>query len=533
MRLMGKEVKVTASEPLTADKGVRIGKTMGKSDEPTLIPIDEDLGGAKKKTVNKASRKISVKSPGGVNKREAEKISDAADALVMDDVKPTKKTTKKSTVSSAKNSKNVKVAGGKTSAKALVMDGMVRQKSSAKAKPVDTKGDLDAKADDLKLEEQALIEEDEDERENKEKSNKKATKQISKPKAAVIAIVVAVLVGVLGMVLMLFLNRPSSAMCVLRFESNGGSKIEEQEVVCGTKASRPNDPEKEGFAFQDWLAEGMPFDFDKDTVDKDMVVTAKWLVDADIEVVRITFDSAGGSEVAEREAVKGKPTTAPLDPTRDGYTFDGWYLDGEEFDFDTPIEEDITLVAGWKASDGTVTRPQAGGDSGDTKKPDLQRLSIAKVASLKVGNNDTYQISVIPVSAEVELEVSNIDNRNVVDCVIAGTGQTLSCMAANPGTAKVTVRDKISGMTAEMTITVTGENGGGSTGGGGGGATPTPPTPPTEEEKCTTNGGTWNNGICETTPPPSDEEKCKNEGGTWDGGVCKKQPDNGGEEQTE
>lgn len=49
MIVMGKEVKVTASELLTADKGVRIGKTMSKSDEPTLIPIDEDLSGAKKK----------------------------------------------------------------------------------------------------------------------------------------------------------------------------------------------------------------------------------------------------------------------------------------------------------------------------------------------------------------------------------------------------------------------------------------------------------------------------------------------------
>lgn len=269
---------------------------------------------------------------------------------------------------------------------------------------------------------------------------------------------VAVLVGVAGAALMFFLNKPVSAKCVLRFESNGGTKIDDQEVVCGTKASRPDDPEKEGFEFQDWLMEGMPFDFDEDTVDEDMIVIAKWLVDANTEVVRITFDTAGGSEIAERETIKGKPTTAPLDPTRDGYTFDGWYLDGEEFDFDTPIEEDITLVAGWKASDGTVTRPQGGGDSsGDTKKPALQILSVAQGISMKVGQNGTYQIGVNPVSAEVDLEVSS-DNKNVADCVVAGTGRSMSCTAANAGTAKVTVKDKISGMMAETTITVTSES---------------------------------------------------------------------------
>lgn len=142
MIVMGKEVKVTASELLTADKGVRIGKTMSKSDEPTLIPIDEDLSGAKKKTTNKtigaranasAGKKISVKGP--VNKREAERISDAADALVMDDVKP--KRTAKSAIKAP-----VKVATRsttkKTNAKALVMDGMVRQKGATKT--VDARG---------------------------------------------------------------------------------------------------------------------------------------------------------------------------------------------------------------------------------------------------------------------------------------------------------------------------------------------------------------------------------------------------------
>lgn len=466
IKAMGKEVKVTASEPLTADKGVRIGKTMGKSDGPTLIPIDEDLSGAKKKTVNKttaskANRKISVKSTDGVSKREAEKISDAADALVMDDVKPVKK--------SAKNNAKVPAKGAKAGAKTLVMDSMVRQKAKAAVAP---KNDASTKEDSLSSNAKKFVDDKKDDDEAKVQGGVKRTKQSSKSKATIIAIVTAILVGAAGMLLMFLLNRQSEKMCVLQFEVNGGSKIESQEVVCGTKATRPDDPEKEGFEFQDWLMDGMPFDFEGETIDKDMTVIAKWLVGADTEVVRITFDSAGGSEVAEREAVKGKATTAPLDPTRDGYTFDGWYLDGEKFDFETPIDEDITLVAGWKDNNsGTVTRPQGNGNSGSTTdKPELQRLSVGQNITMEAGSRDSFSISVLPVSAEADLEV-NSDNKSVVNCEKEGSGRSMSCMAGNAGEATITIRDKISGKTVTTKITVKEKDGGGT---GGGSTTPTP-----------------------------------------------------------
>ncbi len=518
---MGKEVKVTASESLTADKEVRIGKTMGKSDEPTLIPIDEDLGGAKKKTVNKtvskSNRKINVKSSDIVSKREAEKISDAADALVVDDVKPVKKLVKNATKAPARNAKaSVAKNGAKAGAKTLAMDSMTTRPKAvtkAKADPVAGKSATSAKTDSLSLDTKEFVDDKEYDDEAKVKGGVKRTKQSSKSKAAIIAIITAILVGAAGMVLMFFLNRQSDAMCVLQFESNGGSKIESQEVVCGTKASRPDDPEKEGFEFQDWLVDGMPFNFEEDTVDKDMVAKAKWLVGANTEVVTITFDSAGGSEVTEREAVKGRPTTAPLDPTRDGYTFDGWYLDGEKFDFDTPIDEDITLVAGWKASDGTVTVPQGNGGGETTNKPALQWLTVTPEVSMTAGKSDVFQINIIPTSADVDIEVSS-DNKNIADCTKEGSGRSMSCMAGSVGTATITVKDRKTGKTVTMKITVTADNSGYTPPSGGGTTNPTPtptPTPdpeePTEEEKnCTANGGTWENGTCTEQPEVPGED---------------------------
>jgi len=63
--------------------------------------------------------------------------------------------------------------------------------------------------------------------------------------------------------------------------------------------------------------------------------------------VVVTFDSDGGSEVEPQSVVIGEKAIQPDDPTKDGYEFLGWFLDDEEFDFDTEITEAITLTAKW------------------------------------------------------------------------------------------------------------------------------------------------------------------------------------------
>lgn len=527
---MGKEVKVTASEPLTADKEVRIGKTMGKSDEPTLIPIDEDLGGAKKKTVNKTAgknnRKINVKSSDIVSKREAEKISDAADALVVDDVKPVKKSVKNTAKAPVRNAKaGVAKTGAKAGAKTLAMDGMTtttRPKAATKAKVGSAAGKSSVgnvsakKADSLSLDTKEFVDDKEYDDEAKVNGGVKHTKQPSKSKAAMIAIITAILVGAAGMVLLFFLNRRSDAMCVLQFESNGGSKIESQEVVCGTKASRPDDPEKEGFEFQDWLADGMPFNFEEDTVDKDMIVKAKWLVGANTEVVTITFDSAGGSEVTEREAIKGKPTTAPLDPTRDGYTFDGWYLDGEKFDFDTPIDEDITLVAGWKASDGTVTVPQGGNSDKNQEKHELTMFEIDDV-NWTVGVPVDVLVRALPQVVAVDLAIVRNDNPRIECLVVAD--RKLQCSSVEAGEANVTVTDKKTGKSATFKVTFKAKE-------SGGGSTTPPPTPPTQDPEPTTpecgEGEELVDNVCKTKCGEGEERGAD--------GVCREKQSDPGDE---
>ena len=62
----------------------------------------------------------------------------------------------------------------------------------------------------------------------------------------------------------------------------------------------------------------------------------------------VTFDSNGGSDVDAQTIEEGKTATEPADPTKSGYTFKGWTLNGSAYDFSTPVTEPITLVATWQ-----------------------------------------------------------------------------------------------------------------------------------------------------------------------------------------
>jgi uncharacterized repeat protein (TIGR02543 family) len=64
----------------------------------------------------------------------------------------------------------------------------------------------------------------------------------------------------------------------------------------------------------------------------------------------VTFDSKGGTDVASQELRYGDVIQEPEAPTREGYTFDGWYADenlGTLWDFGTAVEGSMTLYAGW------------------------------------------------------------------------------------------------------------------------------------------------------------------------------------------
>ncbi|MFR6411304.1 MAG: InlB B-repeat-containing protein [Angelakisella sp.] len=74
----------------------------------------------------------------------------------------------------------------------------------------------------------------------------------------------------------------------------------------------------------------------------------------------VTFQSEGGSEVASQIRAN-TPAARPADPTKEGYTFIGWYNGESEWDFETPVTADLTLTAKWQINRYTITFDTAGG----------------------------------------------------------------------------------------------------------------------------------------------------------------------------
>ena len=134
------------------------------------------------------------------------------------------------------------------------------------------------------------------------------------------------------------------------FDSYGGTPVPPaQEVEYGLTATKPADPTLKGYTFAFWyLGEdeqnATAYDFDT-PVTENITLTAKW----EINKFKVTFDTDGGEPIPDDQFVEWglfveEPTT---EPTKTGYTFDGWYLGDEKYDFSAAVEQNITLTAKW------------------------------------------------------------------------------------------------------------------------------------------------------------------------------------------
>ena len=88
----------------------------------------------------------------------------------------------------------------------------------------------------------------------------------------------------------------------------------------------------------------------------------------------VTFDSNGGSRVTSARILHGEQLNRPKDPTKKGYTFEGWFTDAgckKAYDFSTPVTGNITLYAKWAeaAKDPGNDKPNDPNVPDDPNKP--------------------------------------------------------------------------------------------------------------------------------------------------------------------
>ena len=147
---------------------------------------------------------------------------------------------------------------------------------------------------------------------------------------------------------------------IVKFDTNGGSVIEDIEVKPGEYIKKPADPEKEGYTFIEWQLRGKRFNFNSQ-IKENITLKAKWEItgtgDQEVNEYTVFFDSNGGSKVDNIKVKSGTKVNKPKDPTRSGYTFVEWQHNGKTYDFEDAVNENIELIAKWNKNEEPKPSP--------------------------------------------------------------------------------------------------------------------------------------------------------------------------------
>lgn len=148
----------------------------------------------------------------------------------------------------------------------------------------------------------------------------------------------------------------------IQFESNANLSIQSIEALYQANIVQPQDPIRSGYTFMGWYADqALTTAYAFTTMPLGgTTLYAKWQG----QPTNLYFNSNGGSDVATLIAPLGGQITEPTAPTKEGYTFAGWYSNvGLTEAFTTWIMPSggITLYAKWNPNLYTITFEENGG----------------------------------------------------------------------------------------------------------------------------------------------------------------------------
>ena len=92
--------------------------------------------------------------------------------------------------------------------------------------------------------------------------------------------------------------------------------------------------------------------------------------------VKVSFSAGEGSKVDFQTTAANGSVAKPADPTREGYTFGGWYTDAactKAYDFATAVTSDMTLYAKWTKNEASSSGTSSGTDNAGGKKDDGEK----------------------------------------------------------------------------------------------------------------------------------------------------------------
>ena len=173
----------------------------------------------------------------------------------------------------------------------------------------------------------------------------------------------------------------------ITFNTNGGDSIQSQTKNYNASLSIPT-PAQVGHSFAGWFTDvGLTQTFTLTNMPaQNFTLYAKWTINQ----YTITFNTNGGSSVSTITGNYGDSFSSPNDPTKEGYTFNGWYANASLTQITiipTAIPaQNLTLYAKWTINQYTITFYTNGGNTIQTQENNYNAtLSIPTLT--KVGHS--------------------------------------------------------------------------------------------------------------------------------------------------
>ena len=219
---------------------------------------------------------------------------------------------------------------------------------------------------------------------------------------------------------------PQPMVYTVKFNTNGGSSVPEIiDITSGSAITLPAEPTKAGYDFEGWYKEAEcinPWDFATDTVTQSIILYAKWTASTPLPTVyTVTFNVDGGSVVPDViDIVSGSTITQPVEPTKAGHEFKGWYKEAEcinAWDFSTDVvSENIILYAKWTAKEPLSTCIVMFDSNGGSKVAAIKDVIVGSTISepaepAKAGFEFAgwYKNSVLTVTWNFEIDIVTED----------------------------------------------------------------------------------------------------------------------------
>jgi len=168
---------------------------------------------------------------------------------------------------------------------------------------------------------------------------------------------------------------------IVVFDTDGAGEIDRQIIVRDQLAQKPVDPQKTGYTFAGWKNGDEVWNFDKDTVKKDITLTAQWIPNE--YTVTLVADGATLKSESVNIAYMDTYAVLPTDVMKPGYTFMGWYTAETNGTLITAesimnLTEDHTLYASFRENQNKVVF-DANGGTGEMGEFEMKTGEVAKL----------------------------------------------------------------------------------------------------------------------------------------------------------